>query len=59
MHQLRVLLVVTKLAKGGARVIVISHFGRPKGKVVPEMSLQPVAAALAKSLGGIPIAFAG
>ena len=48
---------INELADGGARVIVISHFGRPKGKVVPEMSLRPVAAALAKSLGGIPVAF--
>jgi phosphoglycerate kinase len=44
------------LAKG-ARVIVISHFGRPKGKAVPEMSLAPVADALARTLGR-PVAFA-
>ena len=37
--------------------MVLSHFGRPDGKPVPEMSLKPVAAALATALGS-PIAFA-
>ena len=46
-----------ELADGGARVIVLSHFGRPKGAVVPEMSLKPVAAALGDCLGR-PVAFA-
>ncbi len=36
--------------KGGA-LIVLAHFDRPKGKVVPEMSLKPVAPALEKLLG--------
>jgi phosphoglycerate kinase len=36
--------------KGGA-LIVLAHFDRPKGKVVPEMSLKPVAMALEKHLG--------
>lgn len=35
----------------GARVVVLSHFGRPKGQVVPEMSLAPIAPALAAALG--------
>ena len=39
---------MTELADKGARVIVMSHFDRPGGKVVPSMSLKPVAAALAK-----------
>ena len=30
---------LTDLAAAGARVCVLSHFGRPKGQVVPEMSL--------------------
>ena len=49
---------ISQLTEGGAKVIVVSHFGRPKGKVVPEMSLQPVAAALSLSLGGKPVGFA-
>jgi phosphoglycerate kinase len=34
-----------------AKVIIISHLGRPKGKVVPEMSLAPVAKRLSRLLG--------
>jgi phosphoglycerate kinase len=48
---------IRELAGKGAKVIVLSHFDRPKGKVVPGMSLKPVAAALAKELGK-PVAFA-
>jgi phosphoglycerate kinase len=39
------------LDAGAARVILASHFGRPKGKPNPEMSLRPVAARLAEILG--------
>jgi len=35
----------------GARIIVISHLGRPKGKVVNRMSLAPVARRLSRLLG--------
>lgn len=42
---------IRELADKGARVVVCSHFDRPKGKRVPEMSLAPVAAALAQVLG--------
>jgi phosphoglycerate kinase len=41
----------------GATVVLASHLGRPKGKVNPEMSLRPVADALADLLGQ-PVAFA-
>ncbi len=49
---------IETLTAKGAKVVVMSHFGRPKGTVVPEMSLRPVAAALSKSLGGRAVAFA-
>jgi phosphoglycerate kinase len=45
------------LMQRGARVIVISHFGRPKGAPDPQHSLRPVAEALGKLLGR-PVAFA-
>src|SRR5262245_18836 len=41
----------------GAKVVVISHFGRPKGGPDPEFSLRPVADKLSK-LVGRPVAFA-
>jgi phosphoglycerate kinase len=52
----RVLPTITELSGRGGRVIVCSHFDRPKGKVVPSMSLRPVAAAMAQVLGR-PVAF--
>ncbi|MEV6009203.1 phosphoglycerate kinase [Streptomyces sp. NPDC051976] len=42
---------VTKLAAAGARVIVASHLGRPKGEPDPAFSLAPVAARLGELLG--------
>jgi len=42
---------IRELSAAGAKVIVLSHFDRPKGRRVPEMSLRPVAAALAAVLG--------
>src|SRR5437660_9062021 len=45
------------LRKQGAKVILMSHLGRPDGKRVPEMSLRPVADAAA-ALVGAPVAFA-
>lgn len=42
---------VKDLITRGARVIVLTHFDRPKGKRVPEMSLKPIAPALAKAIG--------
>ena len=40
-----------------ARVILLSHFDRPKGKRVPAMSLQPLVEPLSALLG-VPVAFA-
>ena len=39
------------LREKGARIILMSHLGRPKGKVVEEMRLAPVGAALGDLLG--------
>ena len=48
---------IVELAGKGARVVVLAHFGRPKGKVAPEMSLRPVAEALGRVVGR-PVPFA-
>jgi phosphoglycerate kinase len=42
---------IRELSQKGARVVVCSHFDRPKGVRVPEMSLKPMAMALAETLG--------
>jgi phosphoglycerate kinase len=39
------------LLERGAKVILISHLGRPKGKVVPELRMDPVAERLSEILG--------
>ena len=49
---------ITELADKGAIVIVASHFGRPKGEPVPEMSLAPLAGPLSAALGGRNVSFA-
>lgn len=47
----RVVPTLQELLKNGAAVIILAHFDRPKGKVVPEMSLKPVADPLERALG--------
>ncbi|MDJ0581225.1 phosphoglycerate kinase [Crocosphaera sp.] len=42
---------IKELITNGAKVILCSHMGRPKGKVVESMSLKPVAARLGELLG--------
>ena len=42
---------IRELSEKGARVIVCSHFDRPKGQRVLAMSLKPMATALAEVLG--------
>jgi phosphoglycerate kinase len=44
------------LRANGAKVVLLAHFGRPKGKRDPAQSLAPVAPALSKLLGA-PVAF--
>lgn len=53
----RALETLNELSDKGAKVIILSHFGRPKGEVVPEMSLRPVADALAE-ISGKSVVFA-
>jgi phosphoglycerate kinase len=53
----RLVPTIQELSAKGARVIILSHFDRPQGKVVPSMSLAPIAQALAKVLGH-PVGFA-
>ena len=48
---------LTELAGRGARVIVLSHLGRPNGQRSDDLSLQPVAKALSEILGK-PVPFA-
>ena len=47
----RVIPTIKSLAKAGAKVVLMSHFGRPKGERTPETSLEPVAVKLAELLG--------
>ena len=47
---------IRKLSEDGAKVILASHLGRPKGERVPELSLSPVAPILAAKLG-LPVLF--
>ena len=49
---------IKELAEKGARVILLSHFGRPKGRPEPRYSLAPVVPALEQALGGRKVEFA-
>ena len=42
---------IKKLIDDGAKVILCSHMGKPKGEPKPELSLAPVAARLSEHLG--------
>src|SRR5438067_10061749 len=42
----------------GAKVVVMSHFGRPKGNPDPALSLRPLVGPLEKAIGGRHVAFA-
>ncbi|MBV8426625.1 MAG: phosphoglycerate kinase [Hyphomicrobiales bacterium] len=47
----RVLPTIRELADKGGKVVLLAHFGRPKGKHQPKESLAPVAQALESALG--------
>ena len=52
-----ILRTVKKITSDGGSAILMSHLGRPKGKVNPAMSLKPIAAYL-EGLLGVPVQFA-
>ncbi|PWJ19166.1 phosphoglycerate kinase [Jannaschia seohaensis] len=47
----RIVPTVTDIIAKGGKPVLLAHFGRPKGKVVPEMSLRQVVPALSAALG--------
>ena len=49
---------IEALIARGAKVVVLSHFGRPKGKPDPAFSLRPLVQPLSQAIGGRPVAFA-
>lgn len=42
---------IDAILQAGGQAILLAHFGRPKGEVVPELSLEPVVPALSTALG--------
>jgi len=54
----RLVPTIRHLSAAGAKVILLSHFGRPKGKKDPSQSLAPLVAPLSQALGGKSVAFA-
>ncbi|MHC2085895.1 phosphoglycerate kinase [Methylobacterium sp. CM6244] len=53
----RIVPTIREIADGGGRVVLLAHFGRPKGKPVVADSLKQVVSALSQHLGR-PVAFA-
>ena len=49
---------IATLIEKDAKVIVMSHFGRPKGKRDPAFSLRPLIAPLSRAIGGREVVFA-
>lgn len=47
----RILPGLEDMLAAGAAAIILTHFGRPKGKVMPEFSVKPIADCLAKLIG--------
>ena len=53
----RIIPTVDELSKKGGKVILLAHFGRPKGAPSPEFSLDPIAHTVSAMIGK-PVAFA-
>jgi len=54
----RCLPTLRELTERGARVVILSHFGRPKGQRSEALSLAPLVPVLSRLMGGREIAFA-
>jgi phosphoglycerate kinase len=54
----RIVPTLVELLEKHARVVALSHFGRPKGKRQSSMSLKPLCEPLGAALGDIEVAFA-
>ncbi len=52
----RIIPTIHEIADKGGKVILLAHFARPKGKIVPEMSLAQITSTLSVVLGR-PVAF--
>jgi len=50
---------ITTLIDRGAKVVVMSHFGRPRGRPDPAYSLRPLVEPLKQVIGGCTVVFAG
>jgi len=46
----KILPTINYLLKNDAKIIILSHIGRPKGKVVNELSLKPICESLESKL---------
>ncbi len=53
---LRILPTIGEISEKGGKVILLAHFGRPNGKINPEMSLAPVVTTLSDMIGK-PVSF--
>ena len=54
----RVVPTIRELSEKGAKVLLLAHFGRPKGERVASMSMKPIVPVLEEALGR-PVSFAG
>lgn len=53
----RLVPTIKELLRQNAKVVIMSHFGRPEGEFVRELSLAPIANVLSEALDGIEVKF--
>lgn len=53
----RIVPTIKDILAAGGKPVLLAHFGRPKGQVVPEMSLEQLVPALTEAFG-VPVTFA-